>query len=145
MSMVDATIDFIDRGVLEADLNYLVEGNTLGTHDEPNPNTDYAEIPVPNFVIDHPKGTILRDTGSHHEAGEGHWPEGLVQAFYPKDAHEHRLNDDLEEAGYSIEEIDCVFQSHLHLGHAGGLEFFDGSDTPILNRPEGKVFCKRSY
>lgn len=130
--MVDATVDVIDRGVLETDLNYLVEGNTLGSHDDPNPDIDYVEIPVPNFVIDHPEGTILWDTGSHHEAANGHWPEGLVQAFYPADAHEHRLDDDLEDAGYSIEEIDCVFQSHLHLDHAGGLEFFDGTDTPIF-------------
>lgn len=139
--MVSATIDVIDRGVLETDLNYLVEGNTLGSHDNPNPDTDYVEIPVPNFVIDHPEGTILWDTGSHHDAANGHWPEGLVQAFYPKDAHEHRLDDDLEEAGYSIEEIDCVFQSHLHLDHAGGLEFFAGTDTPIFVHEEELKFA----
>lgn len=121
--MVNATIDTIDRGVLETDLNYFIEGNTLATHDEPNPDTDYVEVPVPGFVIDHPEGLILWDTGSHYDARNGHWPEEIVQAFYPADAHEHRLDDDLEKAGYSIEEIDYVFQSHLHVDHAGGLEF----------------------
>jgi N-acyl homoserine lactone hydrolase len=139
--MTAITIDVIDRGHLETDLNYLVEGNTLGSHDEPNPATDYVSIPVPNFVIDHPEGTILWDTGSHHDALEGHWPEGLVQAFYPVDAAEHRLDDDLEEAGYSISEIDCVFQSHLHLDHAGGLEFFAGTDTPIYVHEEELKFA----
>lgn len=139
--MVDATIDVIDRGRLEADLNYLIEGNTLGTHDEPNPETDYTAIPVYNLVIDHPEGTILWDTGSHHEAESGHWPEGLKQAFYPVDADEHRLDGDLEDAGYSIEEIDYVFQTHLHLDHAGGLEFFDGTDIPIFVHEEELKFA----
>jgi N-acyl homoserine lactone hydrolase len=139
--MVDATIDVIDRGRLEIDLNYLVEGNTMGTADEPNPETDYIEAPVFNLVIDHPEGTILWDTGSHHEAADGHWPEGLKQAFYPVDADEHRLDDDLEDAGYSIDEIDYVLQTHLHLDHAGGLEFFDGTDTPIFVHEEELKFA----
>jgi N-acyl homoserine lactone hydrolase len=130
--MVDATIEVIDRGRLRTDLNYLIEGNTMGTADEPNPDTDYVEVPVFNLVIDHPEGTILWDTGSHHDAADGHWPEGLYQAFAHYDADEHRLDDDLEEAGYSIDEIDYVFQSHLHLDHAGGLEFFAGTDTPVF-------------
>lgn len=130
--MVEATIDVIDRGGLQCDLNYLVEGNTLGSHDEPNPDTDYVEIPVYNLVIDHPEGTILWDTGNHEDALEGHWPEGLKQAFYPYDADEHSLEGDLEAAGYSLDDIDYVFQTHLHLDHAGGLHRFDGTDTPVF-------------
>ncbi len=130
--MVDATIDVIDRGGLEADLNYLIEGNTLGSHDEPNPDTDYIEFPVYNLVIDHPEGTVLWDTGNHEDALDGHWPEGLKQAFYPYDADEHGLEDDLETAGYSLDDIDYVFQTHLHLDHAGGLHHFDGTDVPVF-------------
>lgn len=130
--MVDATVHVIDRGGLECDMNYMMEGHVLGTHDEPNPDIDYGEIPVWNLVIEHPEGTILWDTGSHHDALDGHWPEGLLQAFYPYDAHEHRLDDALERNGFGLEDIDYVFQSHLHLDHAGGLEFFDGTDVPVF-------------
>lgn len=130
--MVDATIDVIDRGGLRADLNYLIEGNTLGSHDEPNPDTDYVEFPVYNLVIDHPEATILWDTGNHEDALDGHWPEGLKQAFYPYDADEHTLEGDLEDAGYGLDDIDCVFQTHLHLDHAGGLHHFDGTDVPVF-------------
>ncbi|QLK26020.1 N-acyl homoserine lactonase family protein [Natrinema zhouii] len=130
--MVDASIHVLDRGSLDVDMNYMMEGHVLGTHDEPNPDIDYGEIPVWSLVIDHPEGTILWDTGSHHDALEGHWPEGLLQAFYPYDAHEHRLDDDLNEAGFEIDDIDYVFQTHLHLDHAGGLEFFDGTDVPVF-------------
>lgn len=139
--MVEATIDVLNRGHLECDLNYLVEANTIGSHDEPDPETDYVEIPVYNLVIDHPEGTILWDTGSHHDAANGHWPEGLVQAFYPNDAEDHRLDDDLNEAGYDLEDIDYVFQTHLHLDHAGGLEFFDGTDVPIFVHEEELAFA----
>ncbi|GAB7017627.1 N-acyl homoserine lactonase family protein [Halostagnicola bangensis] len=130
--MVDATIDVLYRGALECDQNYMIEGETLGTKNEPNPELNYDEIPVWNLVIDHPEGTILWDTGSHHDALEGHWPEELAQAFYPYDAAEYPLDGVLEENGYGLGDIDYVFQTHLHLDHAGGLEFFDGTDVPIF-------------
>lgn len=130
--MVDATIDVIDRGGLLCDQNYMIEGHTLGTHEEPNPEPEYTEIPVYNLVIDHPEGTILWDTGNHEDALDGHWPEGLKQAFYPHDADEHSLESDLEEAGYGLDDIDYVFQTHLHLDHAGGLHHFDGTDVPVF-------------
>jgi N-acyl homoserine lactone hydrolase len=139
--MVNATIDVIDRGGLECDLNYLIEGNMLGSHDEPNPDTNYVEIPVFNLVIDHPEGTILWDTGNHKDALDGHWPEGLKQAFYPHDVREHSLVDDLGDAGYGIEDIDYVFQTHLHLDHAGGLHHFDGTDTPVFVHEEELKFA----
>ncbi len=48
--MVDATIDVLYRGGLECDQNYMIEGQTLASHDEPNPDLDYDEIPVWNLV-----------------------------------------------------------------------------------------------
>ncbi|WP_266082163.1 N-acyl homoserine lactonase family protein [Haladaptatus caseinilyticus] len=139
--MVNATIDVIDRGELQCDLNYLIEGNTLGSHSNPNPDTEYAAIPVFNLVIDHPEGTILWDTGNHEDALDGHWPEGLKEAFYPHDASEHTLAGDLEDAGWSLDDIDYVFQSHLHLDHAGGLHHFDGTDTPVFVHEEEMKFA----
>lgn len=139
--MVDATIDVIDRGGLRADLNYLIEGTTLASHDEPDPDVDYVEFPVYNLVIDHPEGTILWDTGNHEDALAGHWPEGLKQAFYPYDADEHSLEGDLAEVGYAIDDIDYVFQTHLHLDHAGGLHHFDGTDIPVFVHEEELKFA----
>jgi len=139
--MVNAEVHVIDRGGLYCDMNYMMEANTIGSHDEPNPDTEYDEIPVWNLVIDHPEATILWDTGSHHDAADGHWPEGLVQAFTRTTRRDHRLDDDLEAAGYSLDDIDAVFQSHLHLDHAGGLEFFAGTDTPVYVHEEELKFA----
>lgn len=130
--MVEATIDVIDRGVFKCDLNYLIEGNTLGSLSNENPDTDFEANAVYNLVIDHPEGTILWDTGIHHEAASGHWPEGMYEAYVAEVAEDHRLDDDLAAAGWDLEDIDCVFQTHLHSDHAGGLEFFAGTDTPVF-------------
>jgi len=137
--MVDASITVFGRGHQEIDRNALVQGSTVGRQDEPNPDTEFVRIPVYNLVIDHPEGTILWDTGTHRDALDGHWPEEACQVSNPYDIREHRLDDDLEAVGYSIDDIDAVFQSHLHADHAGGLEFFDGTDVPVyVNEAELK-------
>ncbi|AGB36446.1 N-acyl homoserine lactonase family protein [Natronococcus occultus] len=128
--MVDATLMPIERGTITTDFNHVLEGHTVGTADDPNPEATMGDGPVYNVVIDHPEATILWDTGSHPEADSGHWPAELYAAF------EHTglrpLEDDLESAGYVLEDIDCVIQSHLHLDHAGGLYAFEGTDVPIV-------------
>lgn len=134
--MTAIEIDVIDRGVFQSDLNYMVEGGTMATLDEQNPDVQFIDNAVYNLVISHPEGTILWDTGIHHDAAGEHWPDWLFQAFPMEDASEHRLDDDLERAGWGLEEIDYVFQTHLHCDHAGGLEFFDGTDIPIFVHAE---------
>ncbi len=130
--MVDATLTLVDRGTIRADANFLLENHVVGTAGEPNPDTQFVEGPVYNLVIDHPEATILWDTGSHPDAGDGYWPPELYAAFEHFDAHEHPLPDALDEAGYSIDDIDAVVQSHLHLDHAGGLHNFAGTDVPVF-------------
>ncbi|MFB6134085.1 MAG: MBL fold metallo-hydrolase, partial [Halanaeroarchaeum sp.] len=134
--MVEASIDVIDRGGFECDLNYLIEGNTLGSLSNKDPTVDFEWNAVYNLVIDHPEGTILWDTGIHHEAADGHWPEDLYEAYVAREAADHRLDQDLARVGYDLEDIDYVFQTHLHSDHAGGLEFFAGTDTPVFVHEE---------
>ncbi|WP_246999128.1 N-acyl homoserine lactonase family protein [Halosolutus gelatinilyticus] len=128
--MVDASITAIDRGTITADVNNIIEGHTIGTAADPNPDTAMVDGPVYNLVIDHPEGTILWDTGSHPDADSGHWPAELYAAF------EHTglrpIEDDLDDAGYDVADIDYVIQTHLHLDHAGGLYAFEGTETPIF-------------
>jgi glyoxylase-like metal-dependent hydrolase (beta-lactamase superfamily II) len=129
--MVDATVTVVDRGSLRTDVNHIIENFSVGTATEPNPDTMMGEGPVYNLVIDHPEATVLWDTGSHPEAGDGHWPSALYDAFEHYDAADHALPDALDDAGYAIDDIDAVVQTHLHLDHAGGLHNFAGTDVPI--------------
>lgn len=129
--MVDATIDVIDRGKIRADINFFEEAATIASHSNPNPENEMIDIPVPQYVIDHPEATILWDTGSHEDALESHWPDWMIDVFRPYNANEHTLQGDLEKEEWSLDDIDCVVISHLHNDHAGGLHHFDGTDVPI--------------
>ncbi len=120
----------LDRGRIHADLNFALDGTAVATHDDPNPDLEYAEFAVWNLLIDGPEATILWDTGSH-PAAESRWPAPLYQAFAHPDADDRDLETALGEAGYAVDDVDCVVQSHLHLDHAGGLYHFEGTDVPV--------------
>lgn len=134
--MVDAEIHFVDRGTIRADRNFVIEGHTMASTEDPNPDAERIEGPVYNLLIDHPEATILWDTGSHPDAGDGHWPSALYAEFEHFDARERDLDTALGEVGYGINDIDCVIQSHLHLDHAGGLYRFEGTQTPVFVHAE---------
>jgi len=133
--MTATRISILDRGRMEMDRNLLVEASVTSTERNPNPEFRRTTVPIISLIIDHPDATILWDTGSHHEAGDGHWPEWLFDLGYQPDAGDHRLDDDLNDAGYALSDIDAVVMSHLHLDHAGGLEFFSGTDVPVYSMP----------
>ncbi|MFB6283399.1 MAG: N-acyl homoserine lactonase family protein [Halobacteria archaeon] len=137
--MVDASIDVVYRGGLRCDRNYLVEGGTLASQSNPNPDSEFVDIPVYSLVIDHPDGVVLWDTGHHGDALEL-WPEEIADAFYPYDCGEHGLETDLEREGWSVSDIDTVFISHLHPDHAGGIHVFDGTDVPVYVHEEEMKF-----
>jgi glyoxylase-like metal-dependent hydrolase (beta-lactamase superfamily II) len=129
--MEETSVSLLDRGRIEADLNFVLDGHVVATANDPNPDLDYGEFAVWNLVVDHPEATVLWDTGSHPEAGEGYWPAPLYGAFAHVDAAERDLETALSEAGYTLSDIDAVVMSHLHLDHAGGLYHFEGTDVPV--------------
>ncbi len=129
--MADIDLTLVDRGRVHADTNFVIDGHSVATHSDRSPEHDYAEFVVWNLVIETAEATVLWDTGSHPDAGDGYWPAHLFEAFAHVDAADHHLPDDLDAAGYSMEDIDAVVMSHLHLDHAGGLEHFAGTDVPV--------------
>ncbi|WP_254271702.1 N-acyl homoserine lactonase family protein [Haloarcula marina] len=139
--MVDTTITFLDRGRVQADRNFVVDGTSVATASNRDPAHEYETYVVWNLVIETPETTILWDTGSHPDAGDGYWPDPLYEAFAHVDAADHSLSDDLAAAGYSLSDIDAVVMSHLHLDHAGGLYNFAGTDTPIYVHREELPFA----
>ncbi|WP_129116823.1 N-acyl homoserine lactonase family protein [Halegenticoccus tardaugens] len=134
--MADVSVHLLDRGRVRADANYVVDGYAMASASNPRPEHEIREFVVWNAVIDHPEATILWDTGSHPDAGDGYWPAPLYDAFEHVDADEHRLEDDLDAAGYALSDVDAVVTSHLHLDHAGGLYEFEGSDVPVYVHEE---------
>lgn len=134
--MAEVSVTPLDRGSIRTDLNHIVEGHSLASAADPDPEAPLGEGPVYNLVVDHPEATILWDTGSHPDAGDGYWPPELYAAFEHYDADEHRMEDDLAAAGYGLDDVDAVIQSHLHMDHAGGLYAFEGRDVPVYVHEE---------
>jgi N-acyl homoserine lactone hydrolase len=124
-------LTLLDRGRIHADLNFPLSGAVTAVKSEQSPALEYREFVVWNLLIDHPEATVLWDTGSHPDAGDGHWPTPLFEAFAHVDADERDLETALDDVGYSIADVDVVVQSHLHLDHAGGLHHFEGTDVPV--------------
>ena len=124
-------LHLIDRGGFYADINFGLDAEVVATQSEPSPELRREYFPVWNLVIDHPEATVLWDTGSHPDAGDGYWDDELFDAFAHTDADEHDLETSLNEVGFAIEDIDVVVQSHLHIDHAGGLYNLNGTDVPV--------------
>jgi len=129
--MADIEVTFLDRGRVQADRNFVVDGTSVATASNRDPDHTYETYVVWNLVIETPEQTILWDTGSHPEAGDGYWPQPLYEAFAHVDAADHPLEGDLAAAGHALDDIDAVVMSHLHLDHAGGLYNFAGTAVPI--------------
>lgn len=83
---------------------------------------DVVPIPIVSFLIDHPDGLVLYDTGwSKPER----WPR---QWSIPED---ELVLSRLTKLGVRPEDIRYVICSHLHLDHAGGLEYFTSSEIIV--------------
>jgi len=83
--------------------------------------TGRLRIPVPTFLIEHPKGRVVFDTGLHRElqtSGDrlGTLAELSTVDFKPGDELAARLT----MHDVAPDQIDYVINSHLHFDHVGG-------------------------
>ena len=82
-----------------------------------------VELPIPSYLIEHPKGSVLFDTGMHPDLQAN--PEaklGRLAGRFKFD--KYRPGDEvsarLKAIGRDPAKIDYVINSHLHFDHAGG-------------------------
>ncbi len=87
-----------------------------------------ATCPVYGYVIDHPDGPILFDTGV------GYANEFIDEMYAPERA---PLDHALTNVGLRIESIIGVVNSHLHFDHCGQNPLLYGTDVPFyVRQPE---------
>lgn len=127
----------MDNGTLSMDKNLMIANSNQATLDNPNAANEMIEFPVYTVFIDHPDAKILFDTACNPESmgDEGRWPMGTQKAFpinYPEDCH---VPNRLDQIGVDPREVDYVVASHLHLDHAGCLEYFTNA-TIIVHDDE---------
>jgi glyoxylase-like metal-dependent hydrolase (beta-lactamase superfamily II) len=91
--------------------------------------SETMELPVSCFLLRHPQGNVLFDTGCHPsvaetpEAAEQRWG-AMARAMVPIGKREDNVVDQLKGIGFTPEDIDVVVNSHLHSDHCGCNEFF---------------------
>ncbi len=88
---------------------------------------DDYEVPVPWFLIEHPRGLVVIDGGNAAECAEDpstHWG-GVSDVYWPEMSPEQACVPALKAAGFDPSDVQFVLQSHLHLDHTGALAAID--------------------
>ncbi len=84
-------------------------------------------LPVSMWIIDHPKGLVVFDTGNNvaiTDNCKGYWAPGISDFLKPVQKREDVIDMQLKKLGYSMDKVKIVVSSHAHLDHVGNLEMF---------------------
>jgi len=115
----------LDTGYLDGEKDSVVHDTSR------EPDKSLLPMPVLAFLIEHPDGLILYDTGSNPKAMEGYWSKTMQRKFALHQTPQQRLEAQLALIGVRPEEIGRVILSHLHLDHTGGLPLFPHADVYV--------------
>jgi glyoxylase-like metal-dependent hydrolase (beta-lactamase superfamily II) len=77
-------------------------------------------IPIPTYLVEHPRGLVLVDTGQRCD----NKPPSVKDGWQCKDAD---LVNQLKKIGYSPDQIKYVIITHMHIDHAGYIDSFPKS------------------
>jgi glyoxylase-like metal-dependent hydrolase (beta-lactamase superfamily II) len=84
-------------------------------------------IPVPSYLIVHPKGRVLLDTGMHPDAltdPVARLGKRIAKSYRLRCQREENVIDQLALLGLGPEDISHVINSHFHFDHCGCNAFF---------------------
>lgn len=87
-------------------------------------------IPVSMWVIDHPKGLVIFDTGNNVAISDGadnckkYWAPGNCDFLKPSQTRADVIDAQLKTLGYDASKVKVVVSSHSHLDHIGNIEMF---------------------
>ena len=92
------------------------------------PESRDIKIPINMWILDHPKGLVLYDTGNNVAISDGqcktHWMAGLCDFLKPSQTRKDVIDQQLEKLGYKVSDVKIVITSHSHLDHIGNIEMF---------------------
>jgi N-acyl homoserine lactone hydrolase len=90
------------------------------------PREEVFEAPVPCFLIRHPQGDVVIDTGCNPAAAAdpaGTWG-ALAKSMPPLHGPEEHVGASLAALGVRAEDVPLVVMTHLHFDHAGANALF---------------------
>jgi N-acyl homoserine lactone hydrolase len=98
-------------------------------------------LPIYAFVIEHPEGVIVVDTGETARVAEPgylpRWSPFFRFAVRELVAPEQEIGPQLERLGITPSDVRWVVMTHLHTDHAGGLHHFPSNEI-LVSRSELK-------
>jgi N-acyl homoserine lactone hydrolase len=112
----DIQLYMFQTGVLRTKVKYI----------KMNQGEESYDIPVPWFLIKHPKGNVVIDGGNAIETAidkRAHWG-AVVDAYDPLMDVSEKCVDQARSVGVEPEDVRYVLQSHLHLDHTGAIGRF---------------------
>lgn len=96
-----------------------------------------VDLPIPCYLIEHPKGRVLFDTGMHPDLQSdltGRYGPRLAQMFRFDYKPGDEVTAKLRAFGRDPAKIDLVINSHLHFDHVGGNALFPNATVMIQKR-----------
>jgi len=90
------------------------------------------EVPVGMFLVKHPKGNVLFDTGNNDKliTDKSYWGD-YAKSFDPMMTPEVSIESQLGKVGLKPDDIKYVVFSHMHLDHGGNVGKFPNSTLVI--------------
>ena len=94
------------------------------------------QVPVGFYVIKHPKGNVLFDTGNNDKIikDPSYWGAAFT-ALKPVNTPDVAIDVQLKKIGLTPDDINYVVVSHLHLDHGGNVGKFPNS-TIVVQKDE---------
>lgn len=103
-------------------------------------DSEFTEwLPIYVWVIEHPEGLIVIDTGIPSEANKRIWFPPFIplvqRAAYFDMTPEKEIGPQMKRLGFSTNDVRWVVMTHLHQDHDGGLHHFPKAEI-IVSRKE---------
>ena len=115
------------------------------------------EVPVPFFLLRHPRGDVIVDGGNPLAVARdprAHWG-GLADIFEVHMAEEQHCASQLARLGVDAASVTHVVQTHLHIDHTGALGHFGDAAVVVHEReleaaraadpPEASGYVRADY
>jgi glyoxylase-like metal-dependent hydrolase (beta-lactamase superfamily II) len=122
----DFALQILDGGMLT-----LTHGMVF-LRGRPEPHS----IPIPSYLIRHPKGNVLYDGGMQEEATDprSYYGDGFTDVMKPQLAAEQHVIAQLESLDVDPASIRYVIESHLHFDHVGAVGHLPAAQFLVQRR-----------
>jgi N-acyl homoserine lactone hydrolase len=144
-------IHALRTGLIDVKRNYYDAkgGNRLLRLSSVLLDSQFIQIPVYVWVIEHPEGVIVIDTGESARVNDPDYFPALQRPFWHSQYRFHVRPEDevgsqLRLLGIPPEEVRWVLLTHAHFDHTDGLHHFPNSEIIISQKEHDDVYRYRS-